>query len=228
MSDTGSSEPTTDLFDRWLAHHEGRPEDAAPQQDPPAAGELRGGHGVEAPAASLEATDAEAPTAQAPKATSLRPAPLAPRSAVRALPQTIFFKPRGGTQRVLGLLLLVFLALTAGALWWAYEDRSDTSYAIAGIAGVVTGIIWATRASATPTRLTLHGSELEIVRNGSKALFDLAHVQVEVHGTPGSRGWKVLILRRSMSPYVIDSSMVDPRELTYVIRFFHPEDSSPK
>ena len=61
------------------------------------------------------------------------------------------------------------------------------------------------------------------MRNNSKALFDLAHVEVEMHGKPGGRGWKVLIMRRSMSPYVIDSSMVDPGEFTYVVRFFHPE-----
>ena len=81
------------------------------------------------------------------------------------------------------------------------------------------------RASATPTRLTLHGSELEIVRNGSRALFDLAapHTPIEMHGQPGDRRWRVLVLRRSMSPYVIDATMVDPAQFTRVLRYYRPE-----
>ncbi|MCA1983414.1 hypothetical protein [Nocardioides nematodiphilus] len=248
MSETDGTGRGADLFEQWLAHHEGRPEDVEPEPQQMPGSEASAhvepqlpDHNVAAASvlAALRAEpDPEPAAVEDPAPVAAEPASAdevraeqtrapwpsnPPLDPVPSLAQTIFFKPRGGTQRILGLLLLGFLALTAGAAWWAYQDRSYTSYAIAGIVAVVTGVIWATRTSATPARLTLHGSELEIVRNGSKALFDLAHVQVEMHGTPGGRGWKVLILRRSMSPYVIDSSMVDPREFTYVVRYFHPE-----
>ena len=261
MSDTQGAGRGADLFEQWLAHHEGRPEDVEPEppapveehpRPPEAEAQAPAGMDPQLPDHNLAAASvlaalqpdelrpettrpeepASLPLREAPAVESeqvpvvesrVEPATHARPDPVRSLPQTIFFKPRGGTQRILGLLLLVFVALTAAAAWWAYQDRSYTSYAIAGIALVVTGVIWATRTSATPARLTLHGSELEIVRSGSKTLFDLAHVQVEMHGKPGGRGWKVLILRRSMRPYVIDSSMVDPREFTYVVRYFHPE-----
>jgi hypothetical protein len=195
MSEAGGSEPATDLFDRWLAHHEGR----TPEPEPPTA----------------------EPAVAAPQPA---PAPAVPEQRA-ALPHTIFFKPRRGTQRLLGLLLLGFLALTVAAAVWAWHDRTYLSYGIAAVAAAVTTIIWATRASAGPTRLTLRGSELEIVRNGSRALFDLAasHTPIEMHGEPGDRRWKVLILRRSMSPYVIDAAMVDPAQFTRVLRYYRPE-----
>ena len=46
---------------------------------------------------------------------------------------------------------------------------------------------------------------------------------MQVIGEPGRRGWKVLFLRRGMSPFVIDSSMVDPHEFTSVLRYYRPE-----
>jgi len=142
-----------------------------------------------------------------------------------AIPHTIFFKPRSGGKLVLGLMLLIFLALTALAAVWAWSDRTYLSYGVTAVAALVTAVIWGTRASSAPARLTLHGSELEIVRNGSRALFDLAstHTPIEMYGEPGDRKWKVLFRRRSMSPYVVDSSMVDPTEFTRVLRHFRPE-----
>gem|GEM_PF-5745733 len=144
---------------------------------------------------------------------------------VTTLPRTIFFKPRTGAKRFLGVILLGWLALTAVAAWWAWQDRTYLSYGLAGTAAVVTAIAWAARAGSSPARLTMHGSELEIVRGGSRAVFDLAasHVPVQMEGRPGDRKWKVLIIRRSMTPFVIDASMVDPVEFTKVVRFYRPE-----
>lgn len=152
------------------------------------------------------------------------PAPAVPERTV-TLPHTIFFKPRATTQRVLGLLLLPFLAATVIAAVWAWHDRTYLSYGITAVLAVVSGVIWATRASASSVRMTMHGSELEIMRGGSRAVFDLAapHTGIEMPAEPGDRRWKVLILRRSMRPYVIDSSMVDPAAFTRVLRYYRPE-----
>lgn len=168
---------------------------------------------------------AEPATPAAPVAADQPAASVGVRERPAALPHTIFFKPRRGTTRLLSGLLLVFVAATVAAALWAWQDRTFLSYGVTGVAALVAAVIWATRASASPTRLTLRGSELEIVRNGSRAVFDLAarHTPIEVRGEPGTRGWKVLILRRSMSPFVIDASMVDPRQFTQVLRFYRPE-----
>ena len=206
MSEAADSERATDLFDTWLAHHEGHtPERAAPET---AAPEAAGPEAVEEPVVAP------------PPA----PARVVPEQQA-ALPHTIFFRPRRGTQRLLGVLLLGFVAVTAATAVWAWHDRTYLGYGVAAVAAVATAIIWATRASADPTRLTLRGSELEIVRNGSRALFDLAapHTPIEMHGQPGDRRWRVLVLRRSMSPYVIDATMVDPAQFTRVLRYYRPE-----
>ena len=217
MSDTDGTGRGADLFEQWLAHHEGRPlqpvasePEPEPQVQPPVAPE---------PGFPPMPT----PEQQGHRARSAAALGVPDRPA--ALPHAIFFKPRTGTQRLLGVLLLAFGALTVIAAAWAWRDRTPVSYGIAGVVALVTVVIWATRASAAPARLTLHGSELEIVRNGSRARFDLAsaNTPIEMHGEPGERRWKVLILRRSMSPYVIDGSMVDPHELSQVLRFYRPE-----
>jgi hypothetical protein len=119
------------------------------------------------------------------------------------------------------------LAATVAAAAWAWQDRSYLSYGIAGTAAALTLIVWATRASASAARLTLHGSELEIMRGGSRSLFDLAqsYTPIEVQGRPGERRWRVLFLRRGMSAYVVDASMVDPHEFMKVLRYFRPESS---
>lgn len=235
MSDAGGgggfTEPT-DLFDRWLAHHEGRP------YEPPApelAAATPGGGPIEVAveAAIAEPTEPEstlpepaAPEPAAPAEPLPEPAaaPAVP-SPAETLPHTIFFKPRSGTRRLLGFVLLTSLAATVAAAAWAWQDRSGLSAGIAGTAAVLTLVIWAVRAGASPTRLTLHGSELEIMHGGSRSVFDLAQsfTPIEVQGRPDERRWRVFFLRRGMSAYVVDASMVDPHEFMRVLRYFRPE-----
>jgi len=230
MSDAGGgggfTEPT-DLFDRWLAHHEGRP------YEPPAP-ELAAGTPGDGPAqvavetAIVEPTEPEpaAPEPAAPEPSEPEPAaaPAVPPP-TETLPHTIFFKPRSGTRRLLGFVLLASLAATVAAAAWAWQDRSGLSDGIAGTAAVLTLVIWAVRAGASATRLTLHGSELEIMHGGSRSVFDLAQsfTPIEVQGRPDERRWRVLFLRRGMSAYVVDASMVDPHEFMRVLRYFRPE-----
>ena len=224
MSDAGGgggfTEPT-DLFDRWLAHHEGRP------YEPPApelAAKTPGGPiEVAVEAAIVEPTEPE-PTESAEPLPEPAAAPAVP-SPAETLPHTIFFKPRTATRRLLGFVLLASAAATVAAAAWAWQDRGGLSSAIAGTAAVLTLVVWATRASISIARLTLHGSELEIVRGGSRSVFDLAQsfTPIEVEGRPGERRWRVLFLRRGMSAYVIDASMVDPHEFMRVLRYFRPE-----
>lgn len=233
MSDMADAERGADLFERWLAHHEGRPLEPVLRepvaQSEPSPGPDPGPDAEPAPQVQPPvAPEPGFPPLPTPEQRGSVPQPAAALGVPErpaALPHAIFFKPRAGTQRLLGMLLLVFVALTGIAAAWAWRDRTYLSDGVTGAAALVTVVVWATRASSAPARLTLHGSELEIVRDGSRARFDLAspNTRIELHGEPGDRGWKVLILRRSMSPYVIDGSMVDPHELTQVLRFYRPE-----
>jgi hypothetical protein len=83
------------------------------------------------------------------------------------------------------------------------------------------------RAGAPTTRLSVKSGQLEILGGGGRYVFDLAshYTPIEVVGKPGARGWKVLFLRRSMTPYVVDASMVDPEHFMRVLREYRPEKS---
>lgn len=139
-------------------------------------------------------------------------------------PEVVRFPPRTGARRVLGLVLLVVLAATAVATYVARQDRTTTSVVLAGVLALLTAVVWAVRAGAAVTTLTVRGGQLEILRGGSRHQFDLTsrYTPIDVVGEPGSRTWKVLFHRRSMAPFVVDASMVDPVEFTRVVRHYRP------
>ena len=135
------------------------------------------------------------------------------------------FAPRVAARRVLGLLLLVSLAAAVAAGYAAWQQRTTSMIGSAATLALLTVSISGLRAGSSPARLTVHDGQLEILRAGSRHRFDLAgdYAPIEVVGAPGRRGWKVLVQRRGMAPYVIDSSMVDPREFMRVLRRYRPE-----
>ncbi len=146
------------------------------------------------------------------------------RRSTDPVPALVEFTPRTGVRRLVGLLLLVALAAAGVAGFFAQQDPNQVSIGIAATLGAVAAIIWAVRASSAVTVLTVHHGQLEIMRGGSRHRFDLAsqYSAVEVVGKPGDSKWKVLFHRRSMSPFVIDSSMVDPTEFMRVLRYYRP------
>lgn len=196
---------------------EAPPAQPAAQPDTPPAGQ---------PATPPAATPTPRPvTSRLPTAAPAAPAGSAGASGQSteepAFPYEIAFRPRTGARTLAGVLLLAGLAATAYAGWRAYQERTDVAVGIAATLAVATGIVWAVRAGSSVTRLSLRGSRLEVVRHGTRLVFDLADPQtaVEVVGTPGRRGWKVVFPRRTMDPVVLDASMVDPHELTRAIAF---------
>lgn len=173
----------------------------------------------------------EAPgTLVAPVARKSPVAPAAARKPANESPSegpstNVVFTPCDGTRRLVGLLLLVALAATVIAGYFAKQDPSTLNLGIAGTLGVLTMVIWAVRAGSSIAHLSVTRGQLEILRGGGRNVFDLSsrYTPIEVIGNPGERGWKVLFLRRSMSPFVIDSSMVDPVEFMTVLRTYRPE-----
>ncbi|CAM3977835.1 hypothetical protein NOMA109596_18095 [Nocardioides marinus] len=151
-----------------------------------------------------------------------REAAVPPRPAV--LPPDIDFRPRTLARRITSALLLVGIALTLLAAWRAYDSRVQTDIGFAAILALFTGIVWAVRAGSVPTRMSLHGGLLEVRTQAGRFLFELtsAHTHLEMVGTPGRPGWKVLIHRRGMNPFEITRAMVDPHEFVDAVRYYRP------
>ncbi|MDP2773417.1 MAG: hypothetical protein Q8O61_07645 [Nocardioides sp.] len=138
------------------------------------------------------------------------------------------FKPKRGARRLVGLLLLVALAATAYAGYLAYEAQTVESIVVAAGLGVLALALWAIRAGSSVSRLSVTNGQLEILNASGRFVFDLTSVYmpIEVVGTPGQRKWKVLFVRRSMAPFTVDSSMVDPQEFMAVLREYRPESDA--
>jgi hypothetical protein len=150
-------------------------------------------------------------------------APLPPTAP--QMPAHYEFATLRSARRVLNVLLLSGLATTCWLAYTYYTTGSDVAKGLTAIAGLATLLIWATRAGFSPARLTIDNGLLEVRKQGSRFVFDLAstYTPIKVVGHPGKRGWKVLFLRRGMRAFVVDASMVDPHEFMRALRYFRPE-----
>lgn len=143
------------------------------------------------------------------------------------------FRPRTAARRVTGLLLLAALAGTTFLAWRAYQDRAradlEDDLVLLAIAAVLTLVLWAARASTSVTHVEMESGRLSVTRNGDTWRCDLAGrgTPVEVVGTPGRRGWKVVFPRPGRSPHVVDASMVDPAHFTRVLAHYRPDVTGP-
>lgn len=141
------------------------------------------------------------------------------------LPPSIDFRPRTLARRITSVLLLVGLAATGLAAWRAYDSRVETDIGLAAILALVTGIVWAVRAGSVPTRVGLHGGVLEVRSQAGRFVFEVtgAHTRLEVVGSPGRRGSRLLVHRRGLAPFAITPAMVDLRALVEALRYYRPE-----
>lgn len=129
-------------------------------------------------------------------------------------------------RRVVAFLLFACAVVAVVQAAVAYADPSALTLGLAGVLVALTLGCWRTWARrATSTTVTLTGSHLEIVRHGSRHVFDLADTRspVDVLGLPGDRSWRVLFHRRGLAPYVLDASMIDPAEFLRVLHAHRPE-----
>ncbi|MGV3564847.1 MAG: hypothetical protein ACO1ON_16375, partial [Nocardioides sp.] len=141
------------------------------------------------------------------------------------LPPSIDFRPRTLARRVTSALLLVGLLATGIAAWRAYDSRVETDIGLAAILALATGVVWAVRAGSVPTRVGLHGGVLEVRSQAGRFVFEVtgAHTRLEVVGSPGRRGSRLLVHRRGLSPFAITPAMVDLRRLVEALRYYRPD-----
>uniref|UniRef100_UPI001D0C0F35 hypothetical protein n=1 Tax=Nocardioides dongkuii TaxID=2760089 RepID=UPI001D0C0F35 len=150
-------------------------------------------------------------------------APVAGDEAADEAPITFQRRPQ---RRSLSLVLLGAAALAALAT--AYLAVTDEPLAPAAITGavvtlvlLVTGLV----ARSSSGYVTVAGGVVEIVDGERHHRFDLTSdgTVLEVHGTPGQRGWRVDFVRRSLPPITVDARMVDPVAFTQVLRRWRPD-----
>ncbi len=145
------------------------------------------------------------------------------RRVVDASVYSVEFKPRATARRIVGLLTLVSLGVTAYTGWWAYQERSIVSYGVLASCVLLTVVLWTGWASSPVTHLHVHGGVLEVQRGGTTERFDLTshYTVIRREGSPRSSRWKVLIERPHNAPFVINRSMVDPKAFTRVLQAYH-------
>jgi hypothetical protein len=141
------------------------------------------------------------------------------------MPPDVDFPPRTLARRATTLLLALGLAATALAAWHAHDTRVQTDIGLAAILALFTGIVWAVRAGTVPTRVGLHGGRLEVRAQAGRFVFEIGspHTRLESVGTPGRRGWRLLVHRRGLAPFPITGAMVDPEALVEALRYYRPD-----
>jgi hypothetical protein len=163
-----------------------------------------------------------------------QPAPVQPAarvtstSPIESMPEVHKFRPRRTLRTVVTLLFLIGVVLTAYLARGVYEDPTQSAVAMAAVAGFITAVIWALRATTSVTRLTVRDGQLEVARGSGTFSIDLTQrdTPLELVGTPGQRGWKALYLRNGQPPFEITPAMVDPVEFTRVVRHHRPAEVS--
>jgi hypothetical protein len=170
---------------------------------------------------------AVAPPPPAPPAEPTPPAPEVkrPRAAQPTGVSTeVRFPPKRGSRQLMDAVVLLVLVATALAAYVAYDDPNTFTIGAAATTGVLLLVVWAIRAGTPITYMTVKGGQLEVKQGGLHLKFDLTshYAPIQVQGTPGRRGWRVLFGRGTMRPFVVDSSMVDPRTFTEVLESYRP------
>ncbi len=80
------------------------------------------------------------------------------------------------------------------------------------------------RTGAMTSRVSLEEGLLDVVHGDNRHRFDLTSdsTSVDVVGDPGDSDWKMLLVRRGLSPVEITSRLVDPEPFTEAVRHWRP------
>ncbi len=145
-------------------------------------------------------------------------------SAAAPTPGLVLFSPLPGIRPVLTAGFTVTAACTAVSVAVAWLTPTNTTLAVTAALAILTGLLWSARTRATGTAVTIEDGVLKISQGDNQHQFPLTgiHPPIDVIGEPGHRGWRVLIQRRGMKPYVVNATMVDPVEFTDAIHRFRP------
>ena len=140
-------------------------------------------------------------------------------------PAVTEFAPRKGTRTIAGVLLSAALIAAGISGYLAWQERTAATLGILVTLFILVLVIWATRASSEPAHLKINSGHLTVQQSSGIRHFDLAskYTPLTVKGRPGLPGWKVIIEQRDQDKFVINSSMVEPKEFMRVLRYYRPD-----
>jgi hypothetical protein len=129
------------------------------------------------------------------------------------------------TQR--GLLIAAQAVAAIGAVVVGLIAINGNLVSYAGIvAALVTllAVLVVLRTGAQTSRVSLEDGVLDIVHGDNRHRFDLTsdNTTVDVVGAPGDTGWRMLLVRRGLSPVEITARLVDPEPFTEAVRNWRP------
>lgn len=128
-------------------------------------------------------------------------------------------------RHVAAFLVFALGVVTLLAAAIAYAAPGPLTLGLLLVLAAATGVAGRTWRQRAATVVTATGSRLAIERHGSRYVFDLASPRsaVDVVGTPGEPGWRVLFYRRGMAPYQLDGARVDTAAFMRVLTEHRPE-----
>lgn len=135
------------------------------------------------------------------------------------------FPARAGVRRALSLVLLLAVVGTAAAGWFAWREATTGAIGLAATAAFLTLVVWAARAGAMVTQLSIKRGQLAVRRGGKVDFADLAspYTPVAIIGEPGLRSWRVLIERPDLPLITVTPSMVDSHWFTTSLYRLRPD-----
>lgn len=135
------------------------------------------------------------------------------------------FTPVNTARTALSVALLLTLAFAVLTAVVASREQNPTTIGVAAVAAVLTLVVWAARAGAAPTLLSIEKGQLVVSRNGHTEVIDIAspYTPVAVVSEPGLRGWAVLVERADRPLLEITAAMVDPYWFTTALYRLRPD-----
>ncbi|MFC7501243.1 hypothetical protein, partial [Nocardioides sp. GCM10030258] len=151
-------------------------------------------------------------------------------AAVSAAPATkgIPFHAKRGNDSLGPIAILAALACAAVVARMAIIGTLRDDIALSGTMTGAAAILLMYALKMSNTSRSVHIDEaglLKVTVGDTSSRFDLTspNTKIEQTGSAGQRNWRVLILRRSMSPVAIDSRMVDPHTFMEALRQWKPD-----
>ncbi|MCW2797005.1 hypothetical protein [Nocardioides sp.] len=139
--------------------------------------------------------------------------------------ETINFQARRGGAMVSPVLAGAALLSAAITAFLTFRGDLLTGPGIIAAVATILLIIGVARTRTPSTTVWVDRGTVHLATGATTHQFDLTspNTRIEMVGNPQSRGWKLLFLRRSLPPYVIDARVVDPVAFTETVRRWRPE-----
>ncbi|WP_141015519.1 hypothetical protein [Nocardioides sambongensis] len=138
------------------------------------------------------------------------------------------YHSKRGTDVLGPLAILAALACAAVVAQMAFRQTLADDIPLAAGMTVAAAILLAFALRSGNSSRSVHLDDkgvLKLTLGDQVSRFDLTSPSIELQqvGSPGRRGWKVLVLRRGLSPVAVDARTVDPTTFLEALRQWRPD-----